>query len=415
MQRTWLVARHEYWTNLRRPAFLFATFGAPLLTVLIMVGVIALVSSSIEDTTTTGAIGYVDLAGVTDDALPEKPENFSRYDSEEAARAALDAGELGAYFVIVENYLETGGVRLYGRTSIPEAIPNAIEAFLLVSLGQQLSDPQLFERVENPVTMTVRTLDSGRELSAEAAIGLFLVPMIYSVVFIMSTQTTSAYLMSGVVEEKASRVMEILITSVTPLQLLLGKMLGLGALGLSQLAVWLVAGGVGLAVGQSATFLSGVTMPPDLVVLSLVYFILSYFLFAAIFAGIGASVGSEQESRQYAGLFGLVFAIPFFTFFLLLTDPEHPIVTALTLFPFTSALMVILRMTLGTVPAWQLIASIGLLLVTTALVVYIMARVFRWSLLLYGKRPTPRQLWRVIRGSATGKLGTVATTGEQTA
>lgn len=415
MKRTWLVARHEYLTNLRRPAFLFAAFGAPILITIVMVIVFAVVSNVAEDESSIGLVGYVDLAGVTSDTVAAKPPNFVHYDSEEAARAALDSGELGAYFVVPETYLSTGRVPLYGRSSIPKAVPDAIEQFLLTSLGARLGDAQVFARVENPVELTVRVLDSGRELNQEAAIGLFLVPIVFAVVFMMSTQTTSGYLMSGVVEEKANRVMEILITSITPLQLLLGKIIGLGALGLTQLVIWLVLGTGLLAFGQNAAFLSGVTVPLDLVLISLVYFVLSYFLFAGIMAGIGASAGSEQESRQYAGLFGFVFAIPFFTIILLVTNPEHPIVTLLTLIPFTSAPMVILRMSLGTVPAWQMIASVGLLVVTTIFVVWGMARVFRWSLLLYGKRPTPRQLWRVIRGAAPTKIGTAATTGEQTA
>jgi ABC-2 type transport system permease protein len=146
-----------------------------------------------------------------------------------------------------------------------------------------------------------------------------------------------------------------------------------------------------------------------------VYFVLTYFLFAGIMAGIGASAGSEQESRQYAGIFALLIVLPFFFMVTLITDPESPVIKVLTLIPFTAPLTVILRISLGGMPALELVASLVIMFITTVFVVWGMSRVFRWSLLLYGKRPTPRQLWRVIRGSAPTKIGTVATSGEQTA
>lgn len=414
MNRTWLVAKHEYFSNLRRPAFLFAAFGAPIFTVVVMYLVFALLDSTMEDSESIGTVGYVDLAAVASDAAA--PANFARYDTESDARAALAADELGAYFVIPADYIAAGDVQLYGRTTVPDSVEDVVEEFLLASLAQRLADPELFERLEDPVSMSVRVQDTGRVLGEDAAIGLILLPIIFSVLFLMSTQTTSGYLMSGVVEEKANRVMEVLITSVTPLQLLLGKIIGLGALGLTQMALWLVAGGVMLSLGQNAAILQGVVLSPEMVIISLVYFVLTYFLFAGLMAGIGASAGSEQESRQYAGLFAMLLILPpYIAMFLIFTEPNHPVLTALTLIPFTSPLMVILRLSLGVVPTWELVASLLILFLTTVLVVWGMSRVFRWSLLLYGKRPTPRQLWRVIRGSTSAKIGTVATSSEQTA
>jgi ABC-2 type transport system permease protein len=215
--------------------------------------------------------------------------------------------------------------------------------------------------------------------------------------------------MSGVVEEKTSRIMEILVTSVTPFQLLFGKIIGLGLLGLTQLVIWMAAGFVTLALGRNTTFLTGITIPPDLLVVGVVYFLLGYFLLASAMAGIGVVLGSEQESRQYAGIFGLLLAIPFFFITSFFTDPNGGVVTFLTLFPFTSPVSMILRMGFSAVPAWQLIASIVLLLLTALFMAWASARIFRWALLLYGKPPGIRELIRVIRRppamatSATGE------------
>lgn len=412
MTKAWLVARREYFYNLRRPSFLFAVFGAPLISVVMIVLVIAITSSVAEDVESVGQVGYVDEAGVLS-AAAEKPETFIPYDSEAVARASLEDGTLGAYFVLPENYLATGAVQLYSQRRAPEGLHDQIDDYLLANLGRQVSDETMLERIKSPVDMIVVLEDSGREIGGEAAIGLFMVPIIFAIVFIMATQTTSGYLMSSVVEEKTTRMMEILVTSVTPLQLLVGKILGLGALGLTQLIIWLVAGAVALSVGQSADFLNGVIIPADLAALALIYFLLSYFLFAGLMAGIGAVAGSEQESRQIAGIFGFVSAIPFFAFTILFTDPDSPVLVVLTLVPFTSALTTILRVSLSAVPAWQIIASLLILLASSVVAVWASARVFRWASLLYGKRATPREIWRVIRGANANRMGTVAATHEE--
>ncbi|MFN8528940.1 MAG: ABC transporter permease [Anaerolineae bacterium] len=200
-----------------------------------------------------------------------------------------------------------------------------------------------------------------------------------------------------------------ILTTVTPFQLMFGKIIGLGALGLVQLAVWLGAGLIVINVGQFLPALQGVTIPPDLVIASVVYFLLGYFLQASVMAGIGAVVASEQESRQYAGIFSLLFSIPFFLIINFFTDPNGPVVTFLCLFPFTSPVSVIMRMGFGSIPPEQLILSVLILLVTVVLVTWLSARVFRWALLLYGKRPSLRQMFDVLRRRAPAMATSIST------
>jgi ABC-2 type transport system permease protein len=183
------------------------------------------------------------------------------------------------------------------------------------------------------------------------------------------------------------------------MQLLLGKIIGLGALGLTQFLVWGGAGLLLIRLGQTVPFLAGIEFPIDLMLVFLVYFLLSYFLLSSLMAGLGAIAGSEEESRQYSSILSLIWVMPFFLITSLITDPDSPLAVALTLIPFTAPMTVLMRMGFGSVPAWQLVASLVILLLSTLLVVWASGRVFRWALLLYGKRPTPRELWRVIRQS----------------
>jgi ABC-2 type transport system permease protein len=309
--------------------------------------------------------------------------------------------------------MQTGNVSTYSYSGLPEALKNAIDDFLLLNLNQRLNGQISLERIQKPVNLTIHVGDSGRILTESSVTALFFIPLIFAMVFMMSSNVTSGFLMNGVVEEKTNRIMEILITSVTPGQLLLGKIIGLGVLGLTQMVVWGIAGGVLLQVGQRFPFLAGVTFPSDLVIIFVVYFILSYFLLASLMAGLGAVAGSEQESRQYAGIISLIWVIPFFFIASFITEPNGTLPIVLTFIPFTAPMTALLRLGFSAVPAWQIVVSLVILLLTTILVVWGSGRVFRWALLLYGKRITPREVWSAIRRpSGTATVATAHTAEE---
>ncbi len=395
MNKMWLVAKHEYMTNIKRRSFLFVAFGVPVITIVLMAVVFTLVINNETDTTRLGTIGYVDQSGVLAQQI-DKPENFSVYDTEAAARAALDAGTIGAYFVISPDYMTTGMVNAVGTSSVPDALQGDINTYLRANLSTGL-DPAIANRLKDPLNTSLKALDTGRVITENGMIGLILAPLIFVMVFLFASQTTSSYLMSGVVEEKTSRIMEILITSITPFQLLMGKIIGLGVLGLTQLVIWIIGGLITARLAQGSDFLSSVVIPPDLLIVGLVYFLLGYFMMSSVMAGIGAVVGSEQESRQFSGIFTMIMVVPFFAMTSFITDPNGTVVTILTLFPLTAPISVILRMGFGSIPTWQLLLSIALLVLTSLLVAWSSARIFRWALLLYGKRPGVRELIRVIR------------------
>ncbi len=405
MARIWLIAKHEYLTNLKRRSFLFGAFGIPIITILLMTLVFGVIINNETDVTHIGNVGYVDQSGVLAKKISE-PSYFRDYPSEDAAKAALDSGAIGAYFVVPADYLNSGDIKAISTTSIPDALNSDLDSYLRANLSAGL-DPQTAARLQDPMETSIRTLDNGRVIKDSAVGGLFLMPIIFVMVFLFASQTTGSYLMSGVVEEKSNRIMEILITSVTPLQLLFGKIIGLGLLGLTQLLIWLIGGYITLMVGHNLSFLEGVTIPPDLLIVGIVYFLLGYFLLATIMAGIGVVIGSEQESRQFAAIFTIVLIIPFFLITSFITDPNGTVVTVLSLFPLTAPISVILRVGFSSIPTWQLIASIVILLLTSLVTAWVSARIFRWALLLYGKRPSIPELIRVIRRPPA--MGTSAT------
>jgi ABC-2 type transport system permease protein len=402
MKKLLLVAWREYSFNLRRRSFLFAAFGAPLLTVAVMFIVFGVLIRSEDDAEGLGQIGYVDNAGVLVNAI-EEPDFFIRYETDEEAAAALETGDIGGYFVVPRNYMAVGAVRFFAPKGLPGALQNEMEDFLVANLTAQAEGMRLPpERIVEPVDLTIIALDSGRELTTPAIASLFIIPFVFVIVFMMAGQVTSGFLMGGVVEEKVNRMMEILVTSVTPLQILLGKVIGLGLLGLTQILIWIGSGVLITSLGNqfSVSFLNGVVIPTDMAIIGLIYFLLSYFLEGTLMAGLGATVGSEQESRQFSGVLSLLSVIPFFAFTQFLQDGNGALPTILSMIPFTAAPSMLLRFAFASVPMWQVALSMGILFVSGLVVAFASARIFRWGLLMYGKRPTPRELWRVIVGSS---------------
>lgn len=397
MRLALLVARREYLAVLRSRGFLFATLGVPLLALALTTVVFEAVGGAFSAPSASPArTAFVDEAGVISQGAA-----FTRHDSVEEARRDYDAELLDAWFLIPADYLRSGEIILHSRHEVSEALEDAIDDFLRQNLARKAGGRLPPERLAQPVELRVRL--PGRELGAGDVGSVFILQFLYALGFFIALQTTGGYLIAGLVEEKGSRVLEILVASISPLQLLLGKIAGLGCVGLTQLGAWLAFALALRVLRPDLPGLGTIQLPPDLLLLTLAYFLLSYFLVASIFVGIGAISDSEQESRQLAGILTLMTALPFIAWAVLLGEPQGPVSVALTLFPLTAPLTAIIRLNMGVLPGWQLALSLLLLLLSLLAAVPLAARMFRWSLLLYGQRPTPRRLWRVLRNPAQGR------------
>lgn len=395
MRNIWLVAQHEFLTNIRKRSFLFAVFGVPILMAVIFAVVVFVQIAAEETGLVAESIGYVDQANV----ISADSEGFVEFDDIDLATAALDGDAIDTFFVTTPLYLQTGEVSLYSYGQISEDTRDDIEVFIVENLTNTIETDVPPERLIDPVNVDIFMESSQRELTFEGIIGLFITPVIFAMVLLMALQLSSTFLMAGVVEEKSNHIMEILITSITPYQLLAGKLLGLGALGLIQILIWIVVGLVGVSLGGNIEFFSGIALPLDFILIVIVYFLLTYFLYSSLLAGIGAVMGSEQESRTIAGAISLLIAIPFFFFSVLILNPESPIFTALIYFPFTAGMTYMMKFPFVQISIWEVLVSLSILAVSTVIVTWAAARVFRWALLLYGKKPNLFTIFRVITGN----------------
>lgn len=399
--KIWLIARREYTYNFRRPMYLFTAFGLPLIIVVVMYLVFTVLIDSETNFAGFEQVGVVDLTPQQFLADVENPDpRFVSYPNEVLAQAALNDETIGAYFVIPADYLATGHIDLYSIDNAPTALDNEISDYLLEGLATMAPPNTSFERLKEPFDLeNFRILSDDTVVSdPDELVGRFIVPLIFAMLLFITLSTTSQFLMSGVVEEKENRMMEILVTSCTPGQLLWGKVIGLGAISLTQVLAWGL-GTIFIAFTRQEVgdFFDGAGVGLNDILFFIMIFILTYFVYAAIAIGVGAAVSAEQEARQFASVFSLTSVAPMIVipaYF----SPGNPLVIFLSLFPLTSPLSLLMGRAFGTLPGWVTPVGIAILVFSIFGAMWLAIRIFRLGMLMYGQRLRIRQIIGALRG-----------------
>jgi ABC-2 type transport system permease protein len=409
MRKVLIVARQEYLVNVRRVGFIVMTSLVPLLGALGLLVAAFYGGQAASFFASTfapqeGNIGIVDKLGDFTPLLPQYQEQFTLYGDEEQGRAALRDKQIASLLVIPEDYIDTGKVTIVTREGGFSAAvledSDTIKAFFVDHLLRNEVDPKVRARVANPIAPVLVSLQAEAEPEGGplAIILNLIVPYFLGILLVMTIFVTSGYLLQGVAREKTSRVMEILLSSVTAQELLAGKVLGLGALGLTQIVIWL---GSSVALSGGTTGLLGIALPllvrPQLLVLGVVYYVLGFLIYAVLMGGVGALGTTQQESQQLAGIFSLLAAIPLMLGGFMFTNPNMTLVRVLSWFPFTAPTMMLLRMPMAEVPPIDIVGSIVMLLISIPAVLWGGSKIFRMGLLMYGKRPSLRQIVRTLR------------------
>lgn len=394
-----LIARREYLYNIRRRAYLFTAFVIPVISIGFTLLASNVATSSLDDTGNYKRIGVVDQANLL--SAVKLPAPYEIITSEAKAQAGLQDKSLDVYYVLPSDYLTTGQIESFSRESLAPGLDAQFGKLVRQSLAAKAGDPQIVARLEDPTPkIDIRRVGSSQVYDESVMFSAFFAPIIFGLLLYLSIMTTSQFLMSGVVEEKENRMMEVFATSTRPSEMLWGKILGLGALGLTQILIWGIMGLLFVIVRGTADIgstLANLQLTPATALMMLGYFLLGYLFYGAVMAGLGASVSAEQESRQIAGLIGIVAVLPFFLIITFIDNPNGTLPTALSLFPVTAPIAMIMRVSFGTVPGWQIALSFGILAVSVAIVIWISARVFRLGMLSYGKRLSIRDMFAALR------------------
>ena len=401
MRNLWLVAKHEYRGTVVRRGFLIMTIAIPLgMAALIALGI--LVESMGAD---NRPIGYVDYSGTLDPGLlASLPDDNGHtqilsFADEELAITALEGEEIQALFVLPAEYPQTLHSDLYYLEDPPGGDAwGDFDDFVRVNLLSDMPEEMQELLLEGP-DIAVYDLASNREFS-EASIINVVMPFVVTFFFIFATMSGAGYMLGVVAGEKENRTVEVMVTSVTPVQLIGGKAAGLLAASLTQLAIYVVAAVVGLIVAaQYVPEIQQLEVPWLYLGVMVLFFLPTYALISAVMIAVGAAVTDLQQGQQFAGLLNLFFMLPLFLLVLLFKDPGGPLMVFFTLLPTTSFMTISLRWGLGTVPLWQIGVAWVLLVATTVFMIWAAARVFRVGMLRYGQPLNFKSAVAAIRGS----------------
>jgi len=400
--RTELILRHEFLTTIKKKGFIILTLAVPVI-LLLGIGIFRLASSVVTPSAAVTRIGYVDHIGGFDPLYEVAGIELIRLASEEVATEELTEGAIDEYFVIPADYVATGTVARYTldkELAPPPAVSSAIEGFLDSNLLASEVPPELIGRVLTPTSIVTTTLTTeGTVAEDQGGYINFIIPTLFGVLLAIALNVSANYVLQSLGEEKENRLMEILLSTVSPGQLLTGKLLGRGAAGLLQVLLWVVSIPFLLRLASAAIggALSTVQITPGLLVLGVAYFILGYLLFAVVSLAIAAICSTVREAQGLAPLFTLAAVAPFWFISLLMFFPNSPIWVVFSIFPFSAPVTMMLRLGITGVPTWQLAVSMAVLIASVLGGLWIAAKLLRIYLLMYGKRPRIREIVRALR------------------
>jgi ABC-2 type transport system permease protein len=415
-----MIAKYEFLKTVKRKEFILMTLGFPLFFILIMLVPLLLAgTSSPEDLN----LGYIDesnsfefpdeitvkgsmifsngIPGVTNNQELDGTNNekypiikFTQYSDVAKAKQDLGSGTLSGYLIIPEDYIKTGIVESYviGKgTDIPK---EELSELMVNNLLKDKVDEETLQRVKDPITFKRFSVETTGEVSEKGLSDLledFALPYMIGILLLISIFTSSGYLLQSVAEEKESRIIEILLSSITPMEMLTGKIVGLGLVGLLQIAIWLSVGFAGLI------HVLALSVNPFLLILSLAYFVLGFLLFASMMGAVGAISGSMRESQQLIPIFTFPAIAPILFMQVLITEPDGMLSMFFSMFPLTSPVAMLIRMGVSDVPVYQIAISLFILIVSVYFVIIASARLFRVGLLMYGKRPAIGEIVRYMK------------------
>jgi len=406
MNKILLIIQREYITRVRKKSFIVMIFVVPGL-ILAMGGAIALIAKNSDELTDKEVVKVIDKSGVF--AGKFKDQNNLKFETSTQSLADLKADlkkdeSLSALEIPVD-YAKKNAVKIYSKKKPGITLTQKIQDEMndiAVSAGMLKNhiDTALLHSIKSDISLdTVEITETGdnkTNLGANIGIGIACAILIYLSLFIYGAQV-----MRGVIEEKTSRIIEVIISSVKPFQLMLGKIIGVGLVGLTQFSAWIILSIISTKIAGHAMSSGGMlgalavlqTIPFGKVLICFIfYFLGGYLLYSALFAAVGSAVDSETETQQF--MFPITLPL-LFTYILsvsiLFRAPDSTLAVWLSIIPFTSPVAMMLRMPFG-VPDWQLALSMVLLVITFIFTTYVAARIYRVGVLMYGKKASYKEL-----------------------
>jgi len=408
MKKTIIVLKNELLTTIKRKSFIITLFMLPLVGfILILIvgnqnqssGITSLVSkltSSQEEVLPSGLLDKTDNIIDVPDNLKDK---IKLYSSQQAAELDLNSGKIQAFYLIPDDYVQKGEIIVYRQEPNPltagnenNLVENLINSALLSG------HPEIKNLVDLKPNFKTELLSPEPQRDPESQFTFF-IPYAVTLLFYIVILTSSSMMLNSITNEKSNRVIEILLTSISPMQLLSGKIIALGMVGLLQTLVW---SGTGLLVlrlsGRSLSIPEEFQLPTSILVWGLIFFILGYMVYASLMAGVGTLVSSVKEASQATFLMIIPLVIPLVLLSPIINEPNGTLAVILSLFPLTSPVTMMTRLAAGSVPLWQIFAAIILLLLSSYWIIRSVSGFFRAQYLLSGKEFKIKYLFAAMLG-----------------
>ncbi len=397
----WFVALHEYRKHVFQKRFLLAILSVPaLLVASFAAGFLAEFLSRNSD-----PVGYVDQAGVLADpiALPVEseilpPVEIVAYPDEAAAEAALASGEIQAYYLLPAEYESNREVVLVFIDEPGDNAEGDFYDFMQLNASDEISESVRIRLLEG-FTTVARSVDGSREFSERKVLNLLL-PILFGFIFTFVLTSGSGYLANAVTEEKENRTIEVLSTSMSANQFIIGKVLGIVLVIFTQVVSWLGFFVIAFFSARAVfdePWIAEAELDPNIFAALLLVFIPAFFFFAGIALTISSTVTESSEGQQAIGIISMPVGFSYWLVYPIMSNPGSPFSVGLSLFPLTAPTLMPMRLAFGVVPWQQLAICVGILSLGSMFTIWLAARAYEMGMMQYGKRIRIQELLRPAR------------------
>lgn len=434
-----IILKREYLTRVKKRSFIIATLLGPIIFAALMIAPSLLMINS-DKMESKKAIAVLDETSWFYGKFENTDVNtFVYYDESEHIDSLKKLVFDGVYDAVLYIPITSLNIPVNAKLYSNKQVPMTLSSHIRNTMKQEIEhkkllasgiDPSIVKSVQTNINVSTIRMDSETEektsyAELEYIIGLLLAGVIYIVIFIFSNQV-----MRGVIEEKTNRIIEVIISSVKPFELMMGKILGIALVVLTQISIWLILSSAiyfvasGIILGPEILSPSGTVMTEQIsqitemsksqdimleavnmiqsinfsaIILGfLFYFIFGYLLYAAIFAAIGSMVDNETDSQQFISIISLPLMLSLICASTTINNPDSSLVLWLSMIPFTSPVTMMLRIPFG-VPYWQVGLSLIILISSFVAVTWLAAKIYRTGILMYGKKPSWKEIWKWLR------------------
>lgn len=407
MSKVFKVIKREYWERVRKKSFIILTLLGPILMGGMIILPMFLTRITVEE---QKKIAIVDLSGKIyqplvnklDDKIKGGERRFIFYRIEPGLRGIdeikkqlsqqVEEDRIDAYIIIEKNILEKGKAEYLSKNvaNIDEIMrfERAISQIIVnYRLNQRGLDHEEIKKLTKSINLKTIKIVKGQEKES-GFVQDYMVTMVFVIILYMTILLYGITIARGVIEEKSNRVIEILISSLSPFQLMFGKILGIGAVGLTQYIIW---GAFALSLSSIAASVVGTNVltlfAPETIFFFIIFFILGFLLFGTMYAAIGALCNTEQEMQNFQPIVVIFLVVPMLMAVFIVQNPNSTVATVLSFIPFFTPILMFMRINLITPSALQIGTSIALTIITILLMIKLSAKIFRVGILMYGKRP----------------------------